>query len=219
VAFASGASRAAVCLAVLASACTPSGAHDESAAGIRLSAALAGDDVTLTWKGHGGDVVVEFATEPDGRYTILGFVPEAVTRYEHPDLMPATTFYYRVRPIEGPTSDVATAVPATDRVEGEDWLVPRSVPDERAHPAPGGAPANLLVESVGPDARRLTWTDNASDEEGYLVEHQVGGTFEVAFVVDRDINHVGLIDESADTYRVRAYRFGEMSNVVSERTP
>jgi hypothetical protein len=219
VAFASGASRAALCLALAAVACAPADANDESDAGIRLSASLTGDDVTLTWKGHGGDVVVEFATEPDGQYTILGFVPEAVARYEHPDLMPATTFYYRVRPIEGPTSDVATAVPATDRVEGEDWLVPRSVPDERAAPTPSGAPANLLVESVGPDALRLTWTDNASDEEGYLVEHQVDGTFEVAFVVDANVNYVGLIDERADTYRVRAYRFGEMSNVVSERTP
>jgi hypothetical protein len=223
VAFASGASKVAICLTLAASACAPADAHDEGDAGIRLSASLTGDDVTLTWKGHGGDVaqgvVVEFATEPAGRYTVLGFVPEAVTGYEHPDLMPATTFYYRVRPVEGPTSDVATAVAATDRVEGEDWLVPRSVPDDRARPVAGGAPANLVVESVGPDARRLTWTDNASDEEGYLVEHQVGGRFEVAFVVDANVNYVGLIGETSDTYRVRAYRYGEMSNVVSERTP
>ncbi|MGB3438508.1 MAG: fibronectin type III domain-containing protein [Actinophytocola sp.] len=217
--FASGASRAAAALAVFASACAPADAHDTIDAGIRLSASIAGDDVTLAWEGHRGDVVVEFATEPGGKYTILGFVPGAQARYEHPDLMPATTFYYRVRPVEGPASDVATAVPATDRVEGEDWLVPRTVPDERANPKPGGAPSNLLVESVGPDALRLTWTDNATDEAGHLVEHEVGGTFEVAFVVAEDVNHVGLIGDGADTYRVRAYRFGEMSNVVSERTP
>lgn len=200
-------------------ACAPADAGEGSDAGIRLSASLTGDDVTLTWEGHAADVVVEYATEPDGRYTVLGFVPAAVAGYEHPDLMPATTFYYRVRPIEGPTSDVATPVPATDRVEGEDWLVPRSVPDARAAPRPGGTPANLVAESVGPDAVRLTWTDNASDEQGYLVEHQVDGTFEVAFVVDANINHTGLIDEPAGAYRVRAYRFGETSNVVSERTP
>jgi hypothetical protein len=204
---------------LVVAACAPAGAGDEGEAGIRLSASLAGDDVTLAWKGHGGDVVVEFATEPDGRYTVLGFVPGDVARYEHPDLMPATTFYYRVRPVEGPTSDAVTAVPATERVEGEDWLVPRTVPDERADPRPGGAPANLTVESVGPGAHRLTWTDNATDEEGHLVEHRVDDRFEVAFVVGADVNQVGLLDESSDTYLVRAYRFGEMSNVVHERTP
>ncbi len=201
---------------VLASACSSADAND---AGIRLSASITGDDVTLAWEGHRGDVVVEFATEPDGPYTVLGFVPRARATYEHPDLMPATTFYYRVRPVEGRASDVATAVPATDRVEGENWLVPRSVPDDRAAPKPGGTPTNLLVESVGADALRLTWTDNASDEAGYLVERQVGGRFEVVFVVDADVNYLGLIGEGADTYRVRAYRYGEMSNVVSERTP
>ncbi len=201
---------------VLASACSSADAND---AGIRLSASIIGDDVTLAWEGHRGDVVVEFATEPDGPYTVLGFVPRARATYEHPDLMPATTFYYRVRPVEGRASDVATAVPATDRVEGENWLVPRSVPDDRAAPKPGGTPTNLLVESVGADALRLTWTDNASDEAGYLVERQVGGRFEVVFVVDADVNYLGLIGEGADTYRVRAYRYGEMSNVVSERTP
>ena len=203
---------------VLASAaCSAEGAKND--AGIRLSASITGDDVTLAWEGHRGDVVVEFATEPGGPYTILGFMPRAQARFAHPDLMPATTFYYRVRPIEGPASDATTVVPATDRVEGEDWLVPRSVPDDRAAPKPGGTPVNLLAESVGPDAVRLTWTDNAADEEGYLVEHQVGGRFEVAFVVDANVNYVGLIGDGADTYRVRAYRYGEMSNVVSERTP
>jgi hypothetical protein len=133
--------------------------------------------------------------------------------------MPATTFYYRVRPVEGPTSHAATAVPATERVEGEDWPVPATVPDARAAPKPGGAPANLLVETVGAGEQRLTWTDNATDEAGYLVERAVDGGFEVAFVVDADVNRVGLLDEPADTFRVRAYHFGESSNVVSERTP
>jgi hypothetical protein len=49
---------------VLAPACAPADAND---AGIRLSASIIGDDVTLSWEGHRGDVVVEFATEPEGR--------------------------------------------------------------------------------------------------------------------------------------------------------
>ena len=118
--------------------CSPAGAN---ATGLHLDSTITGDDVTLTWEGHDSDVVVEFATASGGPWTVLGFVPRAVTGYDHPDLMPATTFHYRVRPVEGPTSHDATAVPATDRVEGEDWLVPRTVPDTRAAPRAGGAPA------------------------------------------------------------------------------
>lgn len=195
------------------------GCAPAAAQGIQLSSALSGDDVTLTWDGHPNDVVVEFATEPAGQYTVLGFLPKSQHTYVHPDLMPATTFYYRVRPIEGPVSGATTAVPATDRVEGEDWLVPRTVPDPRAAPSPGGRPANLRVESVTADGLRLTWTDNSTDEAGFLVERKTGKGFEVVFVVDPDVNYAGLIAPAADAYRVRAFHYGEMSNVVSERTP
>jgi hypothetical protein len=204
----------AVCAAV---GCSPADAH---APGIQLTTTIRGDDVTLTWTGHTSDVVVEFATERAGPYTVLDFLPRAEHRYEHRDLMPTTTFHYRVRPVEGPVSEEVTAVPAAP-VRGEDWLVPRTVPDGRAEPEPGGAPANLLVESVGADALLLTWTDNATDEEGYLVEHAAAGTFEVAFLVDPDVNHVGLIAEGADpadTYRVRAFHYGVASNVAYEQT-
>jgi hypothetical protein len=199
--------------------CVVAGCAPAAAQGTHLSSSLTGDDVTLTWEGHQGDVIVEFATEPDGRYTVLGFLPRSEDVYVHPDLMPATTFYYRVRLVEGPVSEATTAVPATDRVEGEDWLVPRTVPDPRAAPSPGGKPSNLRVESVGQDARRLVWTDNSTDEAGFLVEREVSDGFEVAFVVDPDVNYAGLTGETSDTFRVRAFHYGEMSNVVSERTP
>lgn len=206
--------------------CVVAGCAPAAAQGIQLSGELKGDDVTLTWEGHRSDVVVEFATEPDGRYTILDFLPRSQHTYLHPDLMPATTFYYRVRPIEGPASDsttAATAVPATKGVQGEDWLAPRTMPDPRAAPSPGGKPANLRVETVGSsdgsDDLRLTWTDNSTDEAGFLIERAAGSEFEVVFVVDPDVNYAGLIAPAADTYRVRAFHYGEMSNVVSERTP
>lgn len=199
--------------------CLVAGCAPAAAQGIQLSAELRGDDVTLTWAGNKSDVVVEFATEPDGEYTILGFLPKSQHSYVHPDLMPATTFYYRVRPVEGRASDVATAVPATDGVVGEDWLAPRTMPDPRATPSRGGAPANLRVESVGTDELRLTWTDNSTDEAGFLIERATGKDFEVVFVVDPNVNYAGLIAPATDTYRVRAFHYGEMSNGVSERTP
>ncbi len=64
-------------------------------------------DITLTWKADGVNVagrVVEFATEPQGQYTILQFVGPTQTTYTHPDLIPETKFYYRIRPVYGPAS-------------------------------------------------------------------------------------------------------------------
>ena len=199
--------------------CAPA---DANAPGIHLSSALAGDDVTLTWDGHRGGVAVEFATEPDGRYTILDFVPADRSTFEHPDLMPATTFYYRVRPVTGPASAPATPVPIDVVPADEDWIVPRTVPDPAAKPAPGGAPTDLRARTVAPDGLLLTWRDNAADEAGYLVEAEVDGGFQVVYVVDRDVNSAGIItqeSERAVTYRVRAYRFGPQSNVVHEQVP
>ena len=67
--------------------CVVAGCAPAAAQGIQLSAELNGDDVTLAWEGHRGDVVVEFATEPDGKYTILDFLPRSQHTYVHPDLV------------------------------------------------------------------------------------------------------------------------------------
>jgi hypothetical protein len=103
--------------------------------------------------------------------------------------------------------------------KGENWLVPRTVPDQRATPRPGGHPTNLRVESVTADGLRLTWTDNSTDEAGFLIERKAGKVYEVVFVVDPDVNYAGVIAPSGDAYRVRAFHYGEMSNVTEERTP
>lgn len=203
------------------------GADEPGAPKIRLDSSLTTPhDVRLQWQGHDSDTIVEFATEADGRYTILEFLPADRRTFDHPDLMPDTTFYYRVRPVLGPAAQpVAVTEPATPvSGGGEDWLVPRTVPDSRANPVSvrerDAAPTNLLAES-GPDGVLLTWTDNSTDEAGFLIETKVGADFQVVFVVDPDINSAGVITEddgTAATYRVRAYYFGEQSNVVHEQT-
>src|SRR5580658_8811903 len=79
---------------------------DES---IHLTAAFVPpDEVALAWKdptpnfaGH----IVEFTSGDDPAYITLGFLPPSETTYKHARLAPATTYYYRVRPIYGPASD------------------------------------------------------------------------------------------------------------------
>jgi hypothetical protein len=210
-----------VVTALVLAGCSPAGAGPA----ITLSSQMpTPTDVTLTWDGHDNQpVVVEFATESRGPWTILDFLPGEISGYEHPDLLPQTTFHYRVRPVLGPVSGESKAVDAAPPPSTEDWLPPATRPDPAARPVPQGAPTNVVVEATAPDGVQVTWTDNASDEAGYLVEVQETeqSPFVVLFVVDPDVNSVGLITTPAQhkgTFRVRAYRFGAQSNVTEQET-
>ena len=203
------------------------------AADLRLAADLTTPtDVELRWSGGPPDragQVVEFATEPDGRYTILQFAPSGQVTYHHPDLIPETAFYYRVRPYFGPASDpVDVALPPgpLDESAPHDWADPRTV-GRAADPRPvrdaRARPTRLVATVMHANGVRFTWADHASDEEGYLLEMRVAGRREwtVAAVLDADVNSFGIVTQPTEkraSYRVRAFRYGPASNVVSERT-
>jgi hypothetical protein len=208
------AARAGAVLAVLAG-CTPAPAG--------LVADLTGPvGVTLTWTaaetGPGG-AVAEFATEPDGPWTILAFLPPGRHRYDHTGLMPQTTFYYRVRPVHGaasaPVRPQPRAFPEGPRLDSDpQWAEPR-----RAEPAPTA----LTVTVMSPDALLFRWADNATGEDGQLLEVRPDGATEwtVAMVLDPDVNSAGLgvlATERRAEFRVRAFTYGRSSVVVSRRT-
>ncbi|MFD1049238.1 hypothetical protein ACFQ1S_28725, partial [Kibdelosporangium lantanae] len=75
-------------------------------------------DITLTWRPPdpaAAGQIVEYTNEPNTPYTILAFLPPTVTTYEHPDLIPQTAFYYRVRPYYGTASNpVEVTLPPGD---------------------------------------------------------------------------------------------------------
>ncbi|MPZ81131.1 MAG: fibronectin type III domain-containing protein [Actinophytocola sp.] len=184
-------------------------------------------DIALRWRA--GDpaaaaYVVEFATEPGGRYTILEFLPPDRTTFTHPDLIPRTPFYYRVRPVHGPpSSPVEVTMTPVEGAPPGDWTAPRAVPDDRARPERLGAPTNLTAEVVAADGVRFSWTDNATAEAGFLLESRPAGTeeFRVVAVLDPDVNTVGLVtlpEERVAAYRLRAYELGPASNVAHRTT-
>jgi hypothetical protein len=195
-------------------------------------------DMVLSWTSHRTDVAqwaVEFATDPGGPYTNLRFLPARTTTYRHPDLMPDTHFYYRVRPVLGPASRPVevTLPPAPSRAPDDDgsWAVPTRGPQPAVARAsirdPGSAaaatPTDLRGTVVNPTGIRFTWTDRASDEEGYLVEVRPAGAadYSVDAVLDPDVNTFGLVaepDERVASYRVRAYFYGPPSNVARQTT-
>lgn len=169
--------------------------------GIQLTATLVSPtDITLAWSGQESDAagyVVEFATEPDGRYTILEFLPPDRDTFTHPDLMPTTPFYYRVRSFHGPVSEPVT-------------LRQRST-------------SGLTASFEPPDGIKFTWTDNADNAEGYLLELEpVGGTgFRVVALIDPDATSFVLTTEPGErqaSYRIRAFRYGPPSNLAHQTT-
>jgi hypothetical protein len=209
-----------------------------AAPAVRLTATLAGPThVTLRWQGvdrAAAGTVVEFATEPAGEFAVLEFEPPGRDTLDHPDLMPDTTFYYRVRPYYGPASaTVAVALPpgAFDENahrDDPDWGAPRTLPGGSAptgsvRVAGQGVPADLRATVVDPNGIRFTWTDHARDEDGYLVEVRRAGAaeFRVAAVLDPDVNAYGLVtlpEEKRAEYRVRAFSYGPPSNLAHQTT-
>ncbi|MGW3565230.1 fibronectin type III domain-containing protein [Streptomyces sp. NPDC000941] len=209
--------------------------------GTRLTATLTSPvDATLRWTGTepgAAGRIVEFATAPEGPYTILEYVPLGQTSYRHPDLMPQTPFYYRVRPYYGPASrPVEVRLPkgdftAKEQKSDHEWAPPRTLRQTAVHTgsvkdaatARTAAPTGLKATVMHANGIRFTWTDHASDEQGYLLEDrpQGGDRFRPVAVLDRDINSFGLItlpNEKRATYRVRAFSYGKASNVVHLKT-
>ncbi|MFE3120454.1 fibronectin type III domain-containing protein [Streptomyces niveus] len=214
----------------------------------RSTARLAGTldspiDVTLRWKDDEPGVAgrtVEFATERSGPYTVLEFAPPDRTTYRHPDLMPETPFYYRLRSYFGPASaSVEVALPPGEPSEKElsgnqEWMTPRTIEGPKARTAPltpgpaadantAATPADFEASVRHATGIEFTWTDRAADEDGYLLEVRQAGSegYRPVALLDPDINAFGLItlpEEKRASYRVRAFVYGERSNVVRLRT-
>jgi hypothetical protein len=173
-------------------------------------------DITLDWSGLPADTsstIVEFATEPNGRYTILDFVATGQHTYKHPDLMPNTPFYYKVTPVHGPVSaPVEVHLPAATTFKAS-----------TTYAAQPGTPTNVAAKSVSADGIRVSWTDNASDEDGYLLEIKARGEsqYRVVGVIDPNSTFTELSTMPAErtaSYRIRAYYRGAPSNLAHQTT-
>lgn len=205
-------------------------------------------DVALAWKddsatcaGH----IVEFATEQEGPYTRLGFLPRSLMSFMHPRLIPDTTFFYRVRPYFGPASQPAeVCLPANlsdaefakryAQPEDYSWGAPETIATatasrqksiRNARSATAGAPTNLkaVIAPETVSGVHLTWVDHDCDAEGYLIEMkgENDADYQVCALVGPKINSFGWSlapPERKASFRVRAYYIGEPSNLVSEKT-
>jgi hypothetical protein len=94
------------------------------------------------------------STTPAGATTLLA-VPANTTSFSDNSVTANTLYYYRVQAVNGPINgDLSAQVSA------------RSL-SAASSPA---APSNLLTRDLTPDTVRLSWTDNSSNEDLFIVE-------------------------------------------------
>jgi hypothetical protein len=224
-------------------------AESSPASTIHLTSTLVSPiDVALEWKDTSPDAAghtIEYALNPNGPFIVLSFCPPGQTTYKHPNLMPQTTFYYRVRGIYGPTTDpievtlpseLSDAVYADRYSKPEDysWSGPKTLPDTAplvkkslrdaatvAEAAPTDFKAALVPITVS--GIQLTWTNHSSDEDGFLLETKDAShpDFTVCARIDPKVNAFGWglhPPERKTSLRLRAFYYGTPSNLEKQTT-
>jgi hypothetical protein len=246
--------RAALTLFLLAGglAVCSTGLRGESipASTIHLDATLVSPiDVALEWKDTSPVVAshtIEYATNPKGPYIILSFCPPSQTTYKHPNLMPQTTFYYRVRAIYGPTTNqVDLTLPGHlsdedyhkrffDTPEDYSWAGPKTLPDNAPivkkslrDPATAAEAAPVELKAafvpITVSGVQLSWTNHSSDEDGFLLEEKtdISPDFKIVALFQPKINAFGWAlkpPERNASFRIRAFYYSAPSNVEKRTT-
>ncbi|MDB5799322.1 MAG: hypothetical protein JWL63_261 [Rhodocyclales bacterium] len=234
----------ALCILLGLAACSPRSQNQDV---IHLTSTLASpNDVTLNWNRPSGEVtgyVVEFATDPKGQFIILQFLKPDQTQYTHPKLMPKTSFYYRIRPFFGRTTQPLELrvspklsneahMKAFERGEDYRWGESKTEPRKettvfsmKGGDADKAVPSNLQATymPVTVSGFLLRWNDHANDEDGYLVETRSEGQkdFVVYEQFPPNINAAGFgiaPPVRKTLVRIRGFYFGPASNMESKTT-
>lgn len=95
-----------------------------------------------------------------------------------------------------------------------------------ANPTPPNAPSTLAATPVSASAINLTWTDNSTDESGFVIQRALGasGTFADIATVSQGVvafSDTGLAQSQLYRYQVRAYNSAgssAYSNIASATT-
>jgi fibronectin type 3 domain-containing protein len=166
----------------------------------------------LTRTPHGGAVYTV-----DGSSGVLGSPPGTL---DYPAMyISAYTLGSMVLDVSGDRLD-ASFLTSTGAIG--DWFTMMKVPDGSLPPA---APTELHASSAGTSRIDLTWSDNATNEDGYQVERSTDGVSftQAAQLAANAVSYSdsGLLPVTTYFYRVRAYNASAASgysNVASATT-
>ena len=86
-------------------------------------------------------------------------------------------------------------------------------------PALPDAPANLTANVISSSQIDMSWTDNAEDEDGYIIEQKTTKSYTVIDTLEKDVtsfSSTDLTELTEYTYRVRAFNVSGYSDYSNE---
>jgi hypothetical protein len=197
--------------------------------------------VSLRWEigsPHTDGYFVEYQNPGDDSFVILDITHRDATMFQHPDLAPETKFIYRVRPYFGKPSEILTVTtgqvpPGTPNREEEgpmEEAAQTSAPEKTGKSIRSlatiteAAPSKFAASLSSPTSVILRWKDNASDEDGFLVECAVdpNQTFRICALLPPNTASFKKIMLPGDTkccFRVRAFFYGQPTPLAEVTTP
>lgn len=148
-------------------------------------------ELSLTWdtvKGDSGGYVIERSTDGD-QWEEIGEADSGFGAYDDMGLDEFTQYTYRVRAVGSSGMSAAS-----DEVQETTVL---------------NAPTDLDYQMIDGTTINLSWSDNSSTEDGYIIEVSTddGETWEEAMMVDPDVTETELQGEPNVTYNLRVHAF------------
>jgi len=156
----------------------------------------------LTWTDASSDetsFTIQRAAAGTGVWTTVGTVAADTTAFTDTGLQSGTAYDHRVR------AEAPSGVSAWSNV---------TTATTPSAPPPPAAPSGLTAMASGVDRIDLSWTDNSTDEDGFVLERSPAGAGSWTVVADVQATSYadsGLSGGTAYDYRVRAYNGGGTS--------
>ena len=167
-------------------------------------------EIDLSWIDNSSDetgFMIERSESIDGIFTVIATVGAGITDYTDTGLTPSTTYYYRVNAVNGSGNSGYSNI-AFDTTSAPPIIIP-------------AAPTGLSASAASSSRIDLTWTDNSSDETGFIVERSTSsdGVFTAIAALGSDAttyNDTGL--SASTTYYYRVYAANSAGNSAYSNT-
>ncbi|MGB7069089.1 MAG: DPP IV N-terminal domain-containing protein [Pyrinomonadaceae bacterium] len=114
-----------------------------------------------------------------------------------------------------------------DAADDDGGMISGSLNVSIVPPPPPSAPSNLRTDAVGANHVNLSWTDNANNEAGFVIEQCRGNNCNNFVQIGQTsanvttFQHAGLLNNTQYIHRVRAYNLGgssAYSNTIKVKT-